>query len=275
MKIFETHAHYDDEDFDIDRDTLLNEMLGTNGSIDYIINIGASMRGCRASIELAANYEKIYAAVGVHPEEVYELTDEDLDFLRTSVLTNPKVIAIGEIGYEYHYLSEDKKESERQKEQQKYWFKKQLELAKEVKVPVIIHSREACQDTLEILHNFYDKTSVNSGIIHCYSYSLEAMREFLSMGFYIGIGGVVTFKNAKKLVEVAANIPLDRLLLETDSPYMAPVPNRGKRNDSRNIIYVAEKIAEIRGMTPQEIIDISNRNARRLFGDVPFVSLIE
>lgn len=298
MKIFETHTHLDDDVFDEDRDDLINEMLGSEGTLDYIVNVGASLRGCQASLELADKYEKIYAAIGVHPEDVYNLSDSDIDWLRENAKSNSKVVAIGEIGLEYHYLDEDDEDSssdeeasicdnsqsyciemsdeeiekirrdkiERKKSLQKKWFIEQLKLAEELKLPVVIHSREACKDTLDILKVY---PVSKGGIIHCYSYSVETAKELVKMGYHIGVGGVVTFKNAKKLVEVVEWLPLDRLLLETDSPYMAPVPFRGKRNDSRYIKYIAEKIAEIKGVTAQEIIDVTNENARRLLLNAP------
>jgi len=257
VKIFETHAHYDDASFDNDRDELIGEMLGDDGVIDYIVNVGASINGCRASIELSQKYNRIYAAVGVHPEDIEALNDREYEWLRKTTVSNPKVVAIGEIGLDYHY-------PEPGKELQKECFRRQLRIAAEVGKPVIIHSREACADTIECMRKEHAENI--RGIIHCYSYTKEAARDFLNMGFYIGIGGVVTFKNARKLVEAVEYIPMDRIVLETDCPYMAPEPHRGKRNDSRNILYVADRIAEIKGLSRQEIIDITSENAKRLFG---------
>ena len=257
VKIFETHSHYDDAAFDHDRDELLGEMLGENGNIDYIVNVGASLNGCRASIELSEKYDRIYAAVGVHPEDIEALNDMEYEWLKTTAEGNPKVVAVGEIGLDYHY-------PEPGKELQRECFRRQLRIAAEVGKPVIIHSREACADTIECMRKEHAENI--GGIIHCYSYTKESAKDFLNMGFYFGIGGVVTFKNAKKLVEAVEYIPMDKIVLETDCPYMAPEPHRGKRNDSRNIRYVADKIAQIKGMTSQEIIDITSENAKRLFG---------
>ena len=257
MKIFDTHAHYDDEAFDKDRDELLAGLLA--GNIGNIVNVGASMDGCRASVELASKYEHIYAAVGVHPDD-YERLDKNqefLDWLRNEALNNKKVVAIGEIGLDYYY-------DEPERELQKKWFARQLELANEVNKPVIIHSRDACADTIDILKNGHAQDI--GGIIHCYSYSKETVKTFYDMNFYFGIGGVLTFKNARKLVEAAEVIPLDRIVLETDCPYLAPVPNRGKRNDSSNIEYVIEKLADIKGVTKEEIARVTYENACRVYG---------
>ena len=257
MKIFETHAHYDDSDYDEDRDQLISIMLSEEGPLDAIVNVGASLKGCEDSLSLASRYDRVYAAVGVHPEEVESLNPDKLKWIEDMAVSDKKVLAIGEIGLDYHY-------PEPGKDIQKYWFRQQLSIARKINKPVIIHSREACADTLECLKQ--EHAGECGGIIHCYSYTKEAARDFLNMGFYFGIGGVVTFKNAKKLVEAVEFIPMDRILLETDCPYMAPEPHRGTRNDSRNIVYVAEKIAQIKGITAQEVIDITNNNARVLFG---------
>lgn len=256
MKIFETHAHYDDSDFDEDREELITNMLSDDGILDCIINVGASLKGCEDSLLLASRYDKVYAAIGVHPEEVEGLTMGHMRWIKENASMNRKVLAIGEIGLDYHY-------PEPTKEVQKQWFRQQLKIAGEIKKPVIIHSRDACADTLECMR--MEHADKIGGIIHCYSYSKEAARDYLDMGFYFGIGGVVTFKNARKLIEAVEYIPMERIVLETDCPYMAPKPHRGTRNDSRNITFVAEKIAQIKGMTTQEVIDITNKNARKLF----------
>lgn len=255
MKIFETHAHYDDEAFREDREALFDEMFAND--IDTIINVGASFAGCEQSVALADSHEKIYAAVGIHPEDVEELTEARMAWLKKTASENQKVLAIGEIGLDYHY-------PEPAKEIQQQWFRRQLNLAADVKKPVIIHSREACQDTLACMRA--EHAEQIGGVIHCYSYSKEAAQEFLKMGFYFGFGGVVTFKNTKKAVEAVEAIPIEKILLETDCPYMAPEPNRGKRNYSGYLPYVAERIAQIKQMTAQEVIDITNANARKLFG---------
>ena len=256
MKIFETHSHYDDSAFDEDRDVLFAEMFSQEGNIESLINVGASLRGCRESLELAAQYENVYAAIGVHPEDIEALNDKEYAWLKENAISNSKVVAIGEIGLDYHY-------PEPGKELQRECFRRQLRIAAEVGKPVIIHSRDACADTLECMKREHAENI--GGVIHCYSYTKEAAKDFLDMGFYFGIGGVVTFKNARKLVETVEYLPIEKILLETDCPYMAPEPNRGKRNDSRYIKYIAEKIAQIKGMDVQEVIDITNQNAKTLF----------
>lgn len=254
MKIFETHAHYDDDSFDDDRNELLNGLFSDN--IETIINVGASMKSSKASIDLAEEYEHIYAALGVHPDEVESLTMKDMQWLKENAAGNDRVVAIGEIGLDYHY-------PEPGKEIQKEWFRQQLKVAREVKKPVIIHSRESFADTIECLKK--EHTQEVGGVIHCYSYTKESVKQFVDMGFYFGIGGVVTFRSAKKVVEAVKNIPMDRLLLETDSPCLAPEPVRGTRNYSGNIPYIVKKISEIKEIDEQEIIDITNENAKRLF----------
>ena len=254
MRIFDTHAHYDDEAFDVDRDELLNKLLSTD--IDTIVNVGASIEGCRKTLNLAKQYKNIYAAIGVHPDDYDKLNEDIISWLKEEALSNPKVVAIGEIGLDYYY-------DEPERAVQLKWFERQLQMAVEDNKPVIIHSREACADTINILKN--GNADRIGGIIHCYSYTKESVKTFYDMNFYFGIGGVLTFKNARKLVEAAEVIPMERILLETDCPYLAPVPNRGKRNDSSNIRYVIEKLAEIKKMSYDEIVDITNNNARRLF----------
>ena len=248
--IIDSHAHYDDEAFEEDRDNLLQSMQ-SNG-IEKIINVGANIKGSRASIALSEQYPFIYAAVGVHPSDTEELNEEKMAWLK-EVSKKEKVVAIGEIGLDYYW-------SEPDREIQKKWFIRQMELAQEVNLPVIIHSRDAAQDTVEILKQF-----PANGVIHCYSYSKEMAQEYIKMGFYIGVGGVVTFKNAKKLKEVVENIPLTSIVLETDCPYMAPEPNRGKRNNSAYIRYVAEKIAELKGITYEEVVEQTEKNARDMY----------
>lgn len=250
--IFDTHAHYDDEQFDEDRHELLMSM--SEGGIGTIVNVGASMNSCRTTLELTRKYPFVYGAVGVHPDEVGTLTEEDMEWLK-SASADPKIVSIGEIGLDYYWnVSES--------EIQKRWFIRQLDLAKEVKLPVIIHSREAAKDTLDIMKAHGRE---QGGVIHCFSYSVETAREYLNMGYYIGIGGVVTFKNAKKLKEVAEYTPLDRIVLETDCPYLAPVPNRGKRNSSLNLTYVADAISEIKGIPVEEVIAMTEKNARCMY----------
>lgn len=252
--IFDTHAHYDDEAFDADREELLRGM--TSAGVEYIVNVGASMASSKRSIELAEKYPFVYAAVGVHPDEVGELDEARFETLRTWT-GEPKVKAVGEIGLDYYWDKE-------KHELQKHWFLSQMELAAEKRLPIIVHSREAAKDTLDLMKAA--KPLSLSGVIHCYSYSMEQAKEYLDMGYYLGIGGVLTFKNAKRLKEVAAYAPLSSLVLETDCPYLAPVPYRGKRNDSSLIRYVAEELAAIKGTDLEEVIRITNENGRKLYG---------
>ena len=251
--IFDTHAHYDDDAFDEGRDALLSGMK--EAGVEYIVNVGASMASSERSIKLAEKYPFVYAAVGVHPDEVGELDEEKFEKLRKWT-SHEKVKAVGEIGLDYYWDKE-------KHDLQKHWFMRQMELASEVKLPMIVHSREAAKDTLDMV--IAAKPLNLSGIIHCYSYSVEQAREYLNMGYYIGIGGVVTFKNAKKLKEVAEYTPLSQIVLETDCPYLAPTPFRGKRNDSSKIAYVAEELAAIKQVPVEEVIRITNENGRRLY----------
>ena len=254
--IFETHAHYDDEKFDEDRVELLSHLLKEN-NIGNIVNVGASFRGCKDSLDLASNYDNVYAAVGIHPEELDDMTDENLAWIKANA-NHPKVVAIGEIGLDYYWMKE-----EDQRAKQRIWFEKQMDLAKELNLPVIIHSREAAEDTLNTIKRY--NTQNVKGIVHCYSYSKEIAAEYVKMGWYIGVGGVVTFKNSKKLVETVEAIPLESIVLETDCPYMAPVPHRGERNSSIFLSHVAEKIAEIKGVSVREVEDITYENALKVY----------
>lgn len=259
MKIFETHAHYDDEQFDNDRSILLPQIIAEG--VSPIINVGATMRGTYASVKMAEEYDDIYAAVGIHPSEYKDFNEDTIDILR-DLSKNPKVVAIGEIGLDYYW---DKDESV-QKFQREI-FAKQIALAKEVDLPIIVHSRDAAKDTFDIIKSAL--TDKLRGVVHCYSGSVEMAREYVKMGFYIGVGGVVTFKNAKTLVNVVEDIPLTSILLETDSPYMAPTPHRGERNDSSYLTLVAARIAEIKRITSEEVAGITRNNAFLLFGKVP------
>ena len=254
--IFETHGHYDDTQFDEDREQLIAEFLEKD--IDKVMNVGADMQSSRNSVELAAKYPHFYAAVGVHPSEVGELTEADIQELKSMVQDNPKVRAIGEIGLDYHF------DDDPPRDVQKKWFVRQLELAQELAMPIIIHSRDAASDTMEILKRM--DGGRNGGVIHCYSYSAEMAKEYVKMGYYIGIGGVVTFKNAKKLKQVVQEIPLESIVLETDCPYLAPVPYRGKRNSSLYLPYVAEEIAALKGAAAEDVVLQTEENARKLYG---------
>lgn len=254
--IFESHAHYDDAQFDNDREELLTSMK-ENG-IETIINVGSDFRGCEKTVELMNKYDFIYGAIGIHPSDIGDLNDDTCRWLEEKS-TLEKIVAIGEIGLDYYW----DKEEEVQKAQRE-WFEWQMKLAKMEGLPVIIHSRDAAEDTLKLMKGIHAEEI--PGVIHCFSYSKEMAAEYVKMGYYIGIGGVVTFKNAKKVKEVAATVPMERILLETDCPYLAPEPNRGTRNSSLNLPYVVAEIAHIRGITPEEVIEATRRNAQRLFG---------
>lgn len=251
--IFESHAHYDDEAFNEDRETLLASMQ-ENG-IGTIINVGASIASTQSTIALTQQYPFLYGAAGVHPSETAELDEDKLCWLEQQC-RREKIVAVGEIGLDYHWPEPDRA-------LQKYWFEKQLELAARVNLPLIIHSREAAKDTLDIMKAHHTQDS--RGVIHCFSYTKEIAQEYIAMGYYIGIGGVITFSNARKLKEAAAAIPIEKILLETDCPYLAPVPNRGKRNSSLNLPYVAQEIAQIKGISREEVVSITCENAQRLF----------
>ena len=251
--IIDTHVHYDDEAFSEDRDTVLEEIK--TAGVGLVVNIGSSFETAKESVRLSEKYDFIYAAVGVHPSEIGELTEEHMAWL-LEASKREKVVAIGEIGLDYHY-------DEPERELQKKWFRRQLEIAREVSLPVCIHSRDAAKDTLDIMKE--QKAEEIGGVIHCFSYGWEQAKIYLEMGFYLGIGGVVTFKNGKKLKEVVKNAPASRLVLETDAPYLAPVPYRGKRNHSGYLPLVAEAIAEIKGLSKEEVIRITEENARKLY----------
>ena len=251
--IFESHAHYDDDAFDADRDEILHKCQ--EQGIAYIVNVSASLRSVKSTLALTKAYDFIYGAVGIHPDEVGELNEENFAWLREQCKES-KVVAVGEIGLDYYWDKE-------QHEVQKFWFHRQMELAKELELPIIVHSREAAADTLEAVKQAH--TSALRGVIHCFSYTPEMAKEYLNMGYYIGIGGVVTFKNAKKLKEVVEIVPVERILLETDCPYLAPEPNRGKRNSSLNLSYVADAIGKIKGIETEEVIRITGENARNLY----------
>ena len=251
--IFDSHAHYDDRAFDPDRRELLESM--EEAGVGCIVNVGASLESTQRTVELTREYSFLYGAVGVHPDEVGELDEAGLSWLREQCRKD-KVVAVGEIGLDYYW---DKENHELQKE----WFVRQLRMAKELGLPVIVHSREAAADTLEIMKQ--EHTPDLSAVIHCYSYSPEMAREYLKLGYYLGVGGVLTFKNGKRLRETVLETPLDRILLETDCPYLAPEPYRGKRNDSRNLRYVAEALAALKEVSPQEVIRVTEENALRFY----------
>ena len=249
--IFDSHAHYTDKAFNDDRKELLDSLK--ESGICGVINCGADLESSEKSVALSEKYDYIYCACGVHPEEVDGLPENYIDILR-NMAKNEKCVAIGEIGLDYYWRQDNK-------ELQKKVFEEQILLAKEMDLPIIVHDREAHEDTLAIL-----KKHKSKGVLHCFSGSVETAKEILKLGMYIGLGGAVTFKNAKKPVEVAEMLPLERLLLETDCPYMAPVPMRGKRNYSAYIEYVAEKIGEIKGIDPQTVTNQATENTKNLFG---------
>lgn len=251
-KIFETHAHYDDEQYDKDREIIL-PVLHQNG-IEYIVNIAYDKKSNEAALTLAHEYPFVYATVGYHPCDCGEMTEADIDEMRQRA-KDPKVVAVGEIGLDYYWDDVDR-------EVQKHWFIRQIQVAQELKLPIVIHSREAAQDTFDILKNYGD----GNGVMHCYAYSVEMAREYVKLGYYLGVGGVVTFKNAKNIKEVVREIPMEHLLLETDSPYLTPTPFRGKRNSSANLVYVAEEIARIKGISYDEVTEITRRNAMAMYG---------
>ncbi len=248
----DSHAHYNAGAFDEDRDALLASL--PEGGVDLVVNIGDDIPASEESLRMAEKYPFIYAAVGVHPENAETLSDEAMVRLE-ALAGHEKAVAIGEIGLDYYY-------DDVPRDVQKDAFRLQLRLAKKLSMPVVIHDREAHGDCLAILK----EEGITEGVMHCFSGSVEFMREVTRLGLYIALGGVVTYKNARHAVEVAEKVPMDRLLLETDCPYLSPVPNRGKRNSSLNLVYTAEKIAEIRGMTVEEVARITGENTKRLFG---------
>ena len=248
---FDSHAHYDDERFDEDRETLI-ESLKEKG-VDFVVNAAADMKSCHTSLQLAEKYPFIYSSVGVHPHDVKDLTEADIEEMR-ELAGHKKVVAIGEIGLDYYYDNSPR-------EEQRIWFKRQLQLAKELNLPVIIHSREASQETFDIIM----ESGVKEGVIHCFSGSYELAKEYVKKGFYIGVGGSLTFKNAKKTVEVVEGIGLEHIVIETDCPYLTPVPHRGERNDSSYLKFVVQKIAQIKGISEAEVKMVSSQNAKKLF----------
>ena len=264
--IIDTHAHYDDDRFDEDRRELLLSLKAKG--VDLVVNASASIDECLKTIELTKEYDFMYGMIGIHPDEANTLNDETFSHVSSvardnSIHNGGKIVAIGEIGLDY-YTPEPGMDLLCAKGIQIEWFRRQLELARNLKLPVNIHSRDAAQDTLAVLKECHAESI--GGIIHCYSYSVEMAREYEKLGFSFGIGGVVTFKNARKLVEVVEYLPIDRIVLETDAPYLAPTPFRGERNDSSYIHYVAEKIAELKGITKEEVIEQTSLNAKKIYG---------
>lgn len=254
IKIFETHAHYDDDAFDEDRDELIKSM--PENGILKVVNIGANIKTSKATTMLTEKYDFVYGAVGVHPSDVSELERiGNLDDIE-EMSHKEKIVAIGEIGLDYHYDDTDE-------ELQKKWFVEQMNLARKRELPIVVHSRDAARDTIDIMQA--EHAGELGGVVHCFSYSKEIAKIFLDMGFYIGVGGVVTFKNGKKLKEVVEYVPLDRLVLETDAPYLAPEPFRGRRNSSLLIPYSANMIAQIKNIDVDELYQVTYDNAIKLY----------
>lgn len=252
IKLTDTHAHYDDEAFDIDREQLLTRLF--NESVSKIITIGCAQKRWRPTISLTERYDGMYGALGLHPEDIYD-ANEGWEQQLVALLKRSKIVALGEIGLDYHFEGFNR-------EDQIKFFRLQINIANEMNMPIIIHSRDATEDTLNILRELKPKKAV----MHCFSGSAETARELVSMGLYISFTGVLTFKNAKRAVTACEVIPTDRLMLETDCPYMAPVPFRGERCDSSMIVSTAAKMGEIKGYDTEEMIKICNDNADRFFG---------
>ncbi|MBQ2758152.1 MAG: TatD family hydrolase [Clostridia bacterium] len=248
--IFDSHAHYDDERFSEDLHTLLADIQ--NAGVSHIVNCATNLSSAKKCIELSKKYPFIYTALGVHPHECSDAAEDELDQIE-KLLSHNKCVAVGEIGLDYHYDFSPR-------ELQLEFFEKQLILANKYNLPVIVHDREAHADTMALLKKYKPK-----GVVHCFSGSVETAKEVVALGMYIGLGGAVTFKNAKKPLEVAAFVPDEMLLLETDCPYMSPVPFRGKRNDSTLIPYTAQTIAQVKDMDIQQLLNITNSNAKKLF----------
>ena len=252
MILFDTHAHYDDRRFDKDRDSLLASM--PEQGVGYICNIGCDMPTSHQSVALAEAHAHVYAVVGIHPHNAQDAVPEDYETLR-KLAQHPKVLALGEMGLDYHYDFSPR-------DVQRQVFVRQMELAGELNIPVVIHEREACRDVLEVVRQY----PVCRGVYHCYSGSAETARELVELGYYLGFNGVITFDNARRSHEVIRSVPLERLLLETDCPYLTPVPHRGKRNDSGLMKHSLQKMAELRGLTAEEMARITTENALRFYG---------
>lgn len=252
INIFDSHAHYDDEAFNEDVEVVIKD-IKEKGVIG-VMNCGSSLKACKSTLELSKRYEMFYAALGIHPENANEWNEDVYKWIKSNK-DNPKLKAIGEIGLDYYW------EENPHKDIQKKVFREQMQLAKEMKLPVIIHDRDAHKDTLDIIKEFPEV----KGVLHCFSGSVEFARECLKEGYYLGFTGVVTFKNAKKVIEVVKDVPLDKILVETDAPYMAPVPYRGKRNQSDYIEHIIKRISEIKDLSIEEISHITIRNTKALF----------
>lgn len=251
--LIDSHTHLDDERFDEDREKIIADF--EKDGLELVVNIGADLQSSIRTVALTEKYEKIYGTVGIHPHDAKDMDDATFEIIK-SFTGREKIVAIGEIGLDYYYDNSPR-------DVQRHCFKRQLELAKEVNLPVVIHSRDASQETFDIIKEAYDGKL--TGVIHCYSGSVEMAKEYVKLGFYLGIGGTVTFKNARVVKDVAREIPMDHIVIETDSPYLAPEPNRGKRNESAYVRYVAAEIAELKGISYEEVVRISNQNAKKLY----------
>ncbi len=249
---FDTHAHYDSGAFNADREAVLTAL--PEAGVSLVVNPGCELRSSETAIRLAERFAHVYAAVGIHPEDMGDMAEGDLDRI-AQLARHEKCVAIGEIGLDYYWDASHR-------EEQKALFVRQLDMALALDLPVIVHDREAHGDCLDIVRRY----ETLRGVFHCYSGSAEMAEELLRRGWYLGFDGPITYKNARKALEVLEICPLDRILIETDSPYLTPVPNRGKRNDSRNLVYITEKIAEVKGLTADEIAAATMENGKRLFG---------
>ena len=255
MELFDSHAHYNDEKFNLDRDELLNNIY--NSGVTRIINAGYSLESSKKAIEIAEKYKFMYATAGISPNDIDNFKQEDLIEIE-NLAKNKKVVAIGEIGLDYYWNTENKN-------LQKQVFTSQIEIANKLNLPIVIHTREAIYDTLDILKN---NKNNKKGVFHCCPLNIDLIREGLKLGFYISFAGPITFKNSKNAKEAIEIVPLEKILIETDSPYLSPEPLRGKRNDSRNVKYVAQKIAELKGITLEEISKITYKNAKTIFENI-------
>lgn len=251
--LIDSHTHLDDSRFDEDREKLI-ESFEEDG-IELVVNIGADLQSSIRTVALTEEYEKIYGTVGIHPHDAKDIDESTIEILR-SFTNREKIVGIGEIGLDYYYDNSPR-------DVQRKWFREQLKLAKEVNLPVVIHSRDAAQETFDIIKEEQDGSL--RGVIHCYSGSVEMAKEYVKLGFYIGIGGTVTFKNAKVVKDVAREIDLENILIETDAPYLTPEPNRGKRNQSAYVRYVAGEIAVLKGISYEKVAETTNKNAKKLF----------
>ncbi|NLK75034.1 MAG: TatD family hydrolase [Clostridiales bacterium] len=251
--IFDTHAHYDDGAFDTDREDLLLSL--PRQGIEYVVNVCSAIDTVDKTINLMETYSHVYGAIGIHPECVMDLNEERVTWLIEKA-KHPKTVAIGEIGLDYYWETVAR-------DVQKKWFLRQIDIARELKLPLVVHSRDAAQDTLELIK--HARADEIGGIIHCFGYGVEQAKQYLSMGFYLGIGGVVTFNNGRKLKEVVTYAPLEQLVIETDCPYLSPVPFRGKRNSSLNIPYIVKEIAGLKNIDEETVIRVTSENAKKVY----------